>query len=162
MEHRHRRIGRTYYWCPTAQARSSPLHCSRRLGAHAHGIHCHSQGGDCTGPLPHRCFSRIRMAATATATRHPRTCRWRGAYAAQQARKELCTEKPSPPAGPHTATIRCPTDCPVCGKHCSCRTSVVTHMVNAHGITRSQALREFGFRGESEPPEIPPEPPPST
>ncbi|PWV14440.1 hypothetical protein C3747_36g222 [Trypanosoma cruzi] len=45
---------------------------------------------------------------------------------------------------------------------CSCRTSVVTHMANAHGVTRSQALREFGFRGESEPPEIPPEPPPST
>ncbi|PWV14410.1 hypothetical protein C3747_36g321 [Trypanosoma cruzi] len=92
----------------------------------------------------------------------PRTCRWRGADAAQQTRKEPRTEKPSPPAGPHTATIRCPTDCTVCGKHCSCRTSVVTHMANAHGITRSQALREFGFRGVSEPPEIPPEPPPST
>ncbi|PWV13062.1 hypothetical protein C3747_45g291 [Trypanosoma cruzi] len=66
----------------------------------------------------------------------PRTCRWCGADAAQQARKELCTETP-PPAGPHPATIRRPADCPVCGKHCSCCTGVVTHMVNAHGITRS-------------------------
>ncbi|RNC39833.1 hypothetical protein TcCL_NonESM10765 [Trypanosoma cruzi] len=32
-------------------------------------------------------------------------------------------------------------------------------MVNAQGITRSQALREFSFPGEPEPPEIPPEPP---
>ncbi|PWV18923.1 hypothetical protein C3747_11g647 [Trypanosoma cruzi] len=92
----------------------------------------------------------------------PRTCRWCGADAAQQARKELCTETPPPAAGPHHATIRRPAECPVRGKHCSCRTSFGTHMANAHGITRSQALREFDFCGESEPPEIPPEPPPST
>ncbi|PWU98263.1 hypothetical protein C3747_231g3 [Trypanosoma cruzi] len=67
----------------------------------------------------------------------PRTFRWCGPDAAQQARKEICTETPPPPAGPHTATIRRPADCPVCGKHCSCRTGVVTHMVNPHGFTRS-------------------------
>ncbi|PWV14438.1 hypothetical protein C3747_36g193 [Trypanosoma cruzi] len=113
-------------------------------------------------PAPAPVFLTNTDAATTTATRHPTHMPLAGADAAQQTRKELRTEKPSPPAGPHTATIRCPTDCPVCGKRCSCRTSVVTHMANAHGITRSQALREFGFRGESEPPEIPPEPPPST
>ncbi|RNC54308.1 hypothetical protein TcCL_ESM08268 [Trypanosoma cruzi] len=92
----------------------------------------------------------------------PRTCRWCGADAAQQARKEFRTETPPPPAGLHPATIRRPADCPVRGKHCSCRTIVVTHMVNAHSITRSQALWKVNFPGESEPPEIPPEQPPST
>ncbi|KAF5218685.1 hypothetical protein ECC02_008390 [Trypanosoma cruzi] len=92
----------------------------------------------------------------------PRTCRWCGADAAQQTRKEFRTETPPPPAGLHPATIRRPADCPVCGKHCSCCTSVVTHMVNAHGITCSQALWKVNFPGESEPPEIPPELPPST
>ncbi|KAF8290574.1 hypothetical protein TcYC6_0015180 [Trypanosoma cruzi] len=43
-----------------------------------------------------------------------------------------------------------------------CRTGVVMHMVNAHGITRSQALRKFNFPGESERPGISPEPPPTT
>ncbi|RNC35239.1 hypothetical protein TcCL_Unassigned01891 [Trypanosoma cruzi] len=32
MEHRHRRIDRRCYLCPTAQARGSPLHSIRRLG----------------------------------------------------------------------------------------------------------------------------------
>ncbi|EKG02705.1 hypothetical protein TCSYLVIO_006261 [Trypanosoma cruzi] len=93
----------------------------------------------------------------------PRRCCWRGADAAQQARKEFCTETPPPPAGPHPATIRHPADCPVCGKHCSCRASVVTHMVNACGITRPfMRCGEFDFRGEPRPPEIPLEPPLST
>ncbi|PWU87217.1 hypothetical protein C4B63_97g12 [Trypanosoma cruzi] len=84
----------------------------------------------------------IRMAATTTATRHPtkmllarRGCRTAGT-------QRICTETPPPPAGPHHATIRRPADCPVCGKHCSCRISFVTHMVNACGITRP--LRRCG------------------
>ncbi|RNC33896.1 hypothetical protein TcCL_Unassigned03363 [Trypanosoma cruzi] len=92
----------------------------------------------------------------------PRKCCWCGADAAQKTRKELRTETPPSPAEPHYATIRRPADCPVCGKHCSCCTGVVTHMVNAHGITRYQALWKVNFPGESEPPEIPPEAPPST
>ncbi|PWU83044.1 hypothetical protein C4B63_409g13 [Trypanosoma cruzi] len=91
----------------------------------------------------------------------PSTCCWCGTDAAQQACQEFCTETPPPPAGPYPATIRRPADCPVCGKHCSCCTCVVTHMVNTHGIARSQALREFDFPGESEMTEIPPELPPS-
>ncbi|EKF28640.1 hypothetical protein MOQ_007605 [Trypanosoma cruzi marinkellei] len=71
MEHRHRRIGRKYYLCPTAQGGNSPVHCSRRLGAHVHGIHYHSWGRGCTGPPPHRSFAQMWMAATTTATRHP-------------------------------------------------------------------------------------------
>ncbi|PWV21408.1 hypothetical protein C3747_2g69 [Trypanosoma cruzi] len=67
----------------------------------------------------------------------PRTCHCRGPYFPQQTRNELCTETPPPPAGPHHAAIQRLADCPVCGKHCSCRTSFVTHMVNARGITRS-------------------------
>ncbi|EAN85629.1 hypothetical protein C3747_46g171 [Trypanosoma cruzi] len=67
----------------------------------------------------------------------PSTFCWCGPDASQQARKRVHTETPPPPAGPHHATIRRPADCPVCGKHRSCRTSVVTHMVNAQGITRS-------------------------
>ncbi|RNC32220.1 hypothetical protein TcCL_Unassigned05192 [Trypanosoma cruzi] len=51
--------------------------------------------------------------------------------------KKVHTETPPPPAGPHPATIRRPAGCPVCGKHCSCFTGVVTHMVDAHGFTRS-------------------------
>ncbi|PWU88924.1 hypothetical protein C3747_180g62 [Trypanosoma cruzi] len=67
----------------------------------------------------------------------PRTCCWCGSDPAQQARKELRTETPPSPAGPHPATIRRPADCPVCGRHCSCRTGVVAHMVDAQGMTRS-------------------------
>ncbi|PWV04532.1 hypothetical protein C3747_149g34 [Trypanosoma cruzi] len=162
MEHRHRRIGRTYYWCPTAQARSSPLHCRRRLGptrTNSTVTRREETAPACsrTG-VSHEYGWLLRPLQPAI----PSTCRWCGADAAQQARQEVRTETPPPPAGPHTATIRCPADCPVCGKHCSCRTSVVTHMVDAHGITRSQALREFDFPSEPEPPEIPLEPPPST
>ncbi|PWV01653.1 hypothetical protein C4B63_4g282 [Trypanosoma cruzi] len=72
----------------------------------------------------------------------PSTCRCCGPNAPPQARKELRTETPPPPAGPHHATIRRPADCPVCGKHCSCWTSLVTHMVNVYGITRP--LRRCG------------------
>ncbi|RNF06619.1 hypothetical protein TcG_10304 [Trypanosoma cruzi] len=56
MDRRHRRIGLKYYLCPTAQARSLPLHCIRRLGTHAHGRHPHSWGRGCTGPPPQRSF----------------------------------------------------------------------------------------------------------
>ncbi|KAF5218130.1 hypothetical protein ECC02_008943 [Trypanosoma cruzi] len=53
----------------SGQELTAPL--QQVTGTHAHGLHCHSQGGDCTSLPPHRCFSRIRMAATTTATRHP-------------------------------------------------------------------------------------------
>ncbi|KAF8279243.1 hypothetical protein TcYC6_0019340 [Trypanosoma cruzi] len=131
-------------------------------GTHAHGNHPHSWGRGRTSLLPHRCFSRIRMAATTTAARHPAQMPLvrRGCRTADTQR--ISHGNASFSRWTHPATIRRPAGYPVCGKHCSCRTSVVTHMVNAYGITRSQALREFDFLGESEPPEIPPELPPST
>ncbi|EKG00338.1 hypothetical protein TCSYLVIO_008726 [Trypanosoma cruzi] len=43
-----------------------------------------------------------------------------------------------------------------------CRTRILTHMVDAHGITRSQALRKFNFSGDSERPGMSPEPPPTS
>ncbi|RNF16852.1 hypothetical protein TcG_05969 [Trypanosoma cruzi] len=43
-----------------------------------------------------------------------------------------------------------------------CRTRILTHMANVCGITCSKALREFNFSGDSERPEISPEPPPIT
>ncbi|RNC45026.1 hypothetical protein TcCL_NonESM05258, partial [Trypanosoma cruzi] len=50
----------------------------------------------------------------------------------------------------------------VVGVRRGCRTGVVAHMVDAHGITRSQALRKFNFPGESERLGMSPEPPPAT
>ncbi|EKF28878.1 hypothetical protein MOQ_007357 [Trypanosoma cruzi marinkellei] len=41
---------------------------------------------------------------------------------------------------------------PVCDKHYSCRTSVVTRVFNARGIVRSQALWQVNFTGEPESP----------
>ncbi|EKF32170.1 hypothetical protein MOQ_003986 [Trypanosoma cruzi marinkellei] len=107
-------------------------------------------------------FAQIRMAGKTTATRHPDDMLLMrpGCRTAGTPRRR--TETPLLPAGPHPAVIRRPAERSVCGKHCGCRTSVVRHMVNAHVIARFQALREFDFRGEPEPPEIPPETPPRT
>ncbi|RNF05660.1 hypothetical protein TcG_10725 [Trypanosoma cruzi] len=102
------------------------------------------------------------MTATTTAARHPTHM-----LLVRRGCRTADTQKTSHGSTSsfrwtHPATIRRPADCPVCGRHCSCRTSVVAHMVDAQGMTRPQALREFSFPGESEPPEIPPEPTPAT
>ncbi|RNC35484.1 hypothetical protein TcCL_Unassigned01620 [Trypanosoma cruzi] len=71
MEHRHRRIDRRYYLCPTAQARGSPLHSIRRLGLTR--IDATLTRGEEAAPARLRTgvSHTIRMAATAPATRHP-------------------------------------------------------------------------------------------
>ncbi|KAF8283197.1 hypothetical protein TcYC6_0101000 [Trypanosoma cruzi] len=123
IDHRHRRIGRTYYLCPTAQDSGSPLHRSRRLGTHVHDTTL-TRGEEAA-------LARLRSGVS-------HKCGWllRPLQTAIQAN--------------------------AVGVRRGCRTGVVMHMVNAHGITCSQALRKFNFPGESERPGISPEPPPTT
>ncbi|PWV11264.1 hypothetical protein C3747_61g72 [Trypanosoma cruzi] len=104
----------------------------------------------------------IRMAATTTAARHPTHMLLVRLGCRTADTQRTLHGSAASSRWTHPATIRRPADCPVCGRHCSYRTGVVTHMVDAQGTTRPQELREFNFPDESEPPEIPPEPTPAT
>ncbi|EAN93328.1 hypothetical protein Tc00.1047053506595.21 [Trypanosoma cruzi] len=150
MEHRHGRIGREYYSCPTAQARTSPHHRDRRLGSHAHGLHLTN------GKRPHwsasaagfrtntdgccgHCNSPSRANAVA-ASRMPHR-----RHAKNFARKLLSLPLDTTPTRSDAPAYR-----PVCGKHCSCRVSVVTHGFNSSGVARSLALWKVNFPSEPE------------
>ncbi|RNC52233.1 hypothetical protein TcCL_ESM10569 [Trypanosoma cruzi] len=54
------------------------------------------------------------------------------------------------PLNPTTPLSNAPADCPVRGKHCSCRVSVVTHGFNSRGVARSLALWKVNFPSEPE------------
>ncbi|RNC51892.1 hypothetical protein TcCL_ESM10944 [Trypanosoma cruzi] len=85
------------------------------------------------------------MTATTTATRHPRhmPLLWPGCPTTEAQKTRT---KPFLPLDSTLPRCNAPAECPVCGKHCSCRTIVVMRTVNAHGVTRSQMLWKFNFR----------------
>ncbi|PWV12670.1 hypothetical protein C3747_49g75 [Trypanosoma cruzi] len=159
MDHRHGRTVQTYYSRPTARGENSLLHCSMRQGPTRTDTTLTRGVGAALARLRTRVLLNYGWLLRPLQPAIPGICRRCGPDAAQQARNGPRTETPPPPAGPHPATIRRPADWPVCGKHCSCRASVATHMANVRGITRSQALWKVKFPGEPEPPGIPPKPP---
>ncbi|RNF12561.1 Tbingi protein [Trypanosoma cruzi] len=162
MDHRHGRTVQTYYLCPTAQGGSLLLQYGRRLGPTRIDTTL-TRGVEAALARPRtRVLLNYGWLLRPLQPAIPSTCRCCNSDAAQQARNEPRTETPPPPAGPHPATVRRPADCPVCGKHCGYRASVVMHGSNVRGITRSQALWKSISPGEPEPPGIPPEPPPAT
>ncbi|KAF8299604.1 hypothetical protein TcBrA4_0052900 [Trypanosoma cruzi] len=146
---------------PDSSSQRLTLHCSRRLGTNAHGHHPHSWV-EPHWPASAPCFAQIRMTATTTAARHPTHMLLVRPDAAQQARKETSHGSASSFRWTHPAH-------PTAGRLSGVRKALQLpqlvswrHMADAQGMTRPQALREFSFPDESEPPEIPPEPTPAT
>ncbi|RNC33332.1 hypothetical protein TcCL_Unassigned03987 [Trypanosoma cruzi] len=126
MDHRHGRTGQKYYSCPTAQCRNSPLHRSRRLEPTCADTTLTRGVEAALARLRTGVLLNYGWLLRPLQPAIPGIYRRCGLDAAQQARNEPRTETPFPPAGPRTATIRCPADRPVRGKRCSCRTIVVT------------------------------------